>query len=149
MATLAPRREWRDLNLLAGEQAFINGALITAIAPVHLQVGSGAFVQRERPKAGRSREYAPARELYYRTLLTEAAGWPNRNHHAQLFALLGRCVLHFRTRESQEHCSDYAAALVSAGYDKALAAAHALALSDRIVSTEHGCAPTIGVRTRI
>ncbi|MBV7265658.1 flagellar biosynthesis repressor FlbT [Erythrobacter ani] len=118
----------KTIELQAGAQAVVNGALVTARSPCILDIGSGACVL-----AGRAlwREYgtesSPHEELYFAVL--EAAADPESFAAAQysLFTLLAQVVTFDRTHASQLECAFCASALIAGQTKDAVASAARLA----------------------
>ena len=118
--------EPRELCLERGAQAVINGALVTALEPCRLEIGSGAHVL-----AGRSlwRERSAddlARELYLLLLEAGMTGDGMRLQQDALFDLLGRLVAQLRSHSAQVQISRCALAIRSGDIDLALASARHL-----------------------
>lgn len=118
----------KAITLAAGAQAVINGALITAVEPCQLEVGSGAFVLTGRALwRDQKRNSAAAAELYFAML--EVCARPDEFEPARfrLFALLSHVVAQNRTHQSQRECAACAAALIAGDRERALASAQRLA----------------------
>ena len=120
----------------AGEQAVINGALVTAKAPLQLRIGGGASVVRGArqlpPRQKQAAGYSlPAATLYYETLHFCAQQSPPPQQQKRLFQILGECVLQMRTRDAQILCSGYASAMRTGNFDHAQSAASGLACMER------------------
>jgi hypothetical protein len=122
--------------LAQGEQAVVNGAMVTASTACTLEVGSGAFVL-----TGRSlwKDHDPLRnpseELYFSLLDASVSAEHFENERFRLFALLAQVVLQQRTHEAQQECALCASALIAGNAEDATGSAARLA-SGRLRSTE-------------
>lgn len=116
------------VELDAGAQAVINGALVTAIEPCRFEVGGGAYVFSGRSLwRDRSSISSPHQELYFAVL--EAATGEERLLEARfrLFQLLAHVVTANRTLEGQQECSRFASALIDGDTREVVACASRLA----------------------
>jgi flagellar protein FlbT len=118
---------YRQVSLREGEQAVINGALVTAIADSTFFVSAGASVIAGRPPRPRDSGAKPAHELYYAALGAAGSDASLEQERQRLLGLLAETVARHRTREAQEQCSAFAVGLVSGDIDAMLTAARKLA----------------------
>lgn len=123
----APLPAYREVSLREGEQAVINGALVTAIADSTFLVSAGASVIAGRPPRPRDSGAKPAHELYYAALGAAGSDEALERQRQRLLGLLAETVAHHRTRDAQEQCSAFAVGLVSGDIDAMLTAARKLA----------------------
>jgi flagellar protein FlbT len=126
----APLPAYREVSLREGEQAVINGALVTAIADSTFYVSAGASVIAGRPPRPRDSGAKPAHELYYAALGASGSDAALERERQHLLGLLAETVARHRTREAQEQCSAFAVGLVSGDIDAMLTAARRLAESE-------------------
>lgn len=118
---------YRQVSLREGEQAVINGALVTAIADSTFFVSAGASVIAGRPPRPRDSGAKPAHELYYAALGAAGSDESLERERQRLLGLLAETVARHRTREAQEQCSAFAVGLVAGDIDAMLTAARNLA----------------------
>ena len=118
---------FREVTLREGQQAMINGALVTAIRDSTFCVNAGASVIASRPPAQRHADVLPAHELYYAALSAAGSQTALDQSRERLLGLLAETVAHHRTREAQELCSSFAVGLVGGDVDAMLEAARRLA----------------------
>lgn len=122
----APPPQPRKLVLDAGSQLIVNGALVTALDPCRLELGSGAVVLSGREASRRKSDSDPTRELYF--ALLEASerqnGVANERYH--LFRLLAMVVARYRTHAAQRECTLCASALISGDHKAAIGSARRL-----------------------
>lgn len=114
MTQLPDMQSAREIALERGEQAIVNGAMLTADAPMRFRVGPGASVVAGKCTLADAKR-VPAKtaaRLYYATLLCNARDPGMTEERGMLFELLAHCVASFKTREGQDNCNQYAAALV-------------------------------------
>jgi flagellar protein FlbT len=123
----APLPTYREVSLREGEQAVINGALVTAIADSTFYVSAGASVIAGRPPRPRDTGAKPAHELYYAALGAAGSDETLECERQRLLGLLAETVASYRTREAQEQCSAFAVGLVAGDIDAMLTAARSLA----------------------
>lgn len=104
----------RIVNLAAGDQVVINGALIRALDACSFDVGAGAtIVTQGKMQQSRNAMRNPAEELYFSVL--DCANDGNRFAHARqrLFKLLSEVILREADQDAQRECSECAAALAA------------------------------------
>lgn len=123
----APLPAYREVSLREGEQAVINGALVTAIADSTFFVSAGASVIAARAPRPRDTGAKPAHELYYAALGAAGSDQTLAQQRQRLLGLLAETVARYRTREAQEQCSAFAVGLVAGDIDAMLTAARKLA----------------------
>jgi len=121
---------WREIALDAGEQAVINGALITADQACIIRVADCAAVLTARALWRSDGTEKPGHTLYYATMLAINDGDLEPSTKKELLGLLGRVVIHSRTRNTQEHCAKFAAAISSSDSEGALNVARLLARAE-------------------
>lgn len=126
----APPQAHREVCLREGEQAVINGALVTAIADTTFFVSAGASVIAGKPARRSDGSAKPAHELYYAALGAAGSDETLVLERQHLLGLLAETVARYRTREAQEHCSSFAVGLVAGDIDAMLTAARKLAESE-------------------
>jgi len=138
----------QTVHLAAGAQAVINGALVTAVEPCTLQVGSGAYVLTGRG-LWRERQALrnPRDELYFSLL--ECAADQERFHSERfrLFRLLGEVVAQDRTHEAQRECAMCAAAIMGSDGEEAVESAARLA-SQSLVNARRRLGHVPGQRSK-
>ncbi|MEM9501118.1 MAG: hypothetical protein AAF941_04665 [Pseudomonadota bacterium] len=140
------------VQLEAGAQAVINGALLTAREGCSFEVGSGAFVLTGPAlRGGRPAIRNPRDELYFSLL--EAGTNPDRFAEARfrLFHLLAEVVEQDRTHQAQRECAMCAAALMAGDTAEAVRCAARIA-SDRYEAPRGGrplSLPSFGLRRKI
>ena len=117
----------REVTLREGEQAVINGALVTAVRDTSFFVSAGASVISGRAPPPRVAIAKPAHELYYAALGAAGSDASLAEGRQRLLGLLAETVSHHRTREAQEQCSSFAVGLVAGDIDAMLTAARKLA----------------------
>ncbi|MEE4289956.1 MAG: hypothetical protein V2J14_11335 [Erythrobacter sp.] len=104
----------QTIELAAGAQAVINGALVTAREACTLEVGSGASVLTGRALwPSRRRLHSPSDELYFSLLDCSADPVRFAAERFRLYGLLGEVVAQDRSHEGQRECSLCAAALMA------------------------------------
>jgi flagellar protein FlbT len=118
---------FRQVSLREGEQALINGALVTAIGDSTFFVNASASVIASRPPRVRESGAKPAHELYYAALGAAGSDISLAHGRQNLLDLLADTVAHHRTRAAQELCSSFAVGLDSGDVDIMLTAARKLA----------------------
>lgn len=116
----------RKLVLDAGSQLIVNGALVTALDPCRLELGSGSFVLSGTEASRRKSDADPTRELYFALLKAseQENGMVEQRYH--LFQLLAKVVARYRTHAAQRECTLCASALISADHKAAIASARRL-----------------------
>jgi len=126
--TPGPATKPHIVNLAAGGQAVINGALVTATEACRIQVGSGAFVLTGRA-LWRSRNGLrnPREELYFSMLDAAISDARFEAERFRLFALLSQVVAQDRTHQGQAECTLCARALLAGNSDEAVESAARLA----------------------
>lgn len=119
----------RIIHLAAGEQAVINGALVTAIAPCRLELSPGAcvFTGRKADQLSDSQQSAQA-SLYFALLAASADPESFDGARFRLLEMLGEVVIEERTARGQRECSRCAAAIIEGAALDAVESARRLAV---------------------
>jgi len=118
----------QTVHLVAGAQAVINGALVSARQACTLEVGAGAYVLTGKalwPTPSQLRN--PRDELYFSLLDCSASEERLNSERFRLFGLLGEVVASDRTYEGQRECAQCAAALMSGDAKAAIQSAARMA----------------------
>lgn len=103
----------QTVQLAAGAQAVINGALVTVRQDCTLEVGAGAFVLTGRGLwHGRGKVRHPSEELYFSLLDCGSDDARFHDERFRLFGLLSEVVAQDRSYEAQRECAQCAAALM-------------------------------------
>jgi hypothetical protein len=124
--SLEPAHAPQTLNLAAGSQAVINGALITAHQACSIDVGSGAYVFSGRT-LWRDDLRNPHEELYFSILEASRDADRFAEEQFRLFALLSQVVTQDRSHEAQKECALCASALLTGKREDATRSAARLA----------------------
>jgi len=120
--------EPQSINLSKGEQAVVNGALVTATTACTIEVGSGGFVFTGRSlRRSRASVHNPHEELYFSLLDACTSIARFEEERFRLFRLLSKVVAQDRTHEAQKECSLCAAALIAGRIEEATRSASRLA----------------------
>jgi|GEM_PF-2823914 len=110
----------------AGSQLIVNGALVTALDPCRLELGSGAVVLAGREVARGKSGADPTRELYFALLKASETSNGVADERYHLFHLLAKVVARYRTHIAQRECALFAAALISGDHEAAIGSARRL-----------------------
>ena len=128
---LSSRSDFPRVHCVAlskGDQAVINGAIVTASGDCTLEVGSGAFVLTGHSLwQNDNGPRHPREELYFSML--DASGDKERftQERFRLFALLSQVVAQERSHEAQKECAQCAHALMIGNAEEATRSASRLA----------------------
>ncbi len=115
MKTPAPTAHptYQTVSLALGDQAVINGALVTAKGACSIEVSHGAFVMTGRKlRQARATTQNPSEELYFSLLEVEASRGRFEEERMRLFQLLSEIAVRDEGTEQQSDCTRCAVALM-------------------------------------
>lgn len=143
-------RKPQTVELEAGAQCVINGALVTARTPCVLDVGSGGCVIAGRALwRPQKRSNSPHEELYFAVLDAGADAEAFAEARYRLFALLAQVVTYDRTHEAQRECACCASALNAGDIQDAIASAARLVSDHKDTATRRARVPGTPRRQRV
>ena len=104
---------YQTISLASGDQAVINGALVTAASACSIEVSHGAFVMTGRKlRQARATMRNPSEELYFSLLEVEASRGRFEEERMRLFQLLSEIAARNQGAKQQGDCTSCAVALM-------------------------------------
>lgn len=116
----------RTIVLNAGSQLIVNGALVTALDPCRLELGSGAVVLSGQEGARDAYGPDPTCELYFALLRASERSGGVSDERYHLFRILAKVVAQYRSHAAQRECALCASALISGDHKAAIGSARRL-----------------------